>query len=400
MKKNLRSGQLIKCSHENKSFLWVWPGKLAGIVLLFLLFPDQLAAQFLESTIHIKEAISEKKVEYIGQLKITGSLENNKIIIVFEPVYEERDIKSDKKKIIKDKKVAGLDLRFDLKLDKIIPDGYINNPIKDIGVYEEEKKVEYELSVNNPTKDLQFVFVYKLTKKDFKNTEEAKSKALILKCTNQSADQDSEVSSAEISKGQQEEKKKGGGGKDPKQKTTSVSDTTIGLGGMERLLADYRKLYANIYEKWSGSKDTITYGKEDIDQYKDELRGCNERSDELILYYIHVPQAESYNKLFTAYKEYIGGLLTGLGTVLEQSDKLNSTKKENAISQERNKNKTLATLLIILGAILMAILIYFVLIKIQKKVKQNFQKKMKRKAELELNKQKFKVTRPENKLKL
>jgi hypothetical protein len=402
MKKNLQSGQLITRGHEYKSILWVWPGKLAGTVLLILycFFPLQLAAQFEEASIHINEAISEKKVEYIGQLKITGSVENDKIRIVFEPGYEERDIKSDKKKTIKDKKVAGLELRFELKLEKILPEGYINDPIKDIGVYEDEKKVEYELSVKNPTKDLQLIFTYILTKKDYKNTEEAKRKALILKSTNPAVDQGSDVSSADVGKGQQEFKKGGGGGKDSKQKTTGVSDTTKGLGGMERLLADYRKLYANTYEKWSRSKDSIIFNKEDIDQYKDELRGCNIRYDNLILNYIHIPEAESYNKLFVAYKENIGGLLVGLVTILEQSDKLNNAKEENTINKEKNKNKTLATLLIILGAILMAILIYFVLIKIQKKVKQNFQKKMKRKAELELNKQKFKVTRPENKLKL
>ncbi|MFH1119802.1 MAG: hypothetical protein V1775_08250 [Bacteroidota bacterium] len=384
---------------------------LTGMIILLIWFlsPLNLEAQFRQNSIVIKEiARKEKKIdlfpkEIIAYLKVIGRVDkgNDEIIIEFKPTFVEHDLTNDKIDTLKADKVSKLELSFELSLISLTPENYILNPIKKINVFDKAKNVNYKLIVNNPSKNLEFEFSYRLVYKNYKSSVDEKTKKLILECTNPSENQDSGGVLPDNSVALPENMKGGGGaGSAPKKTTGTVSDTVKAAELMPGLLDEYRKLYEKVYKKWIDSKDSLTYNAADIDLMKEDYSSANRKSENLNLNFSTVPDAKNFGKLYSAYKENIGGLLTELSTLLELSLNSKESKEDVAVSNEKGKTRLLTTLLIILGAILMAILVYFLIIKIQKKVKVNFQKKMKRKAELELNKQKFHVTRPENKLKL
>lgn len=382
---------------------------MAGF-LAWIIAPMALMAQFKEGTVEIQERIQiENKIEINSRLEIRGRIEDNYTIrIDIVPVFTEHNTKKRKdiRRPLRGDSIKEYNLRFDLVLDKILPENYVinKNGNKNLQVSDKPIIIYFSLAENIQfNTDLHFNFTYELKTKKKANPKNNIWLKLLYDNTFGQTVQEGPTSagSQPLSKTQRPGGGGGGAAGETKKAVPVISDTTIATGGMERLLEDYRILFAKAFELHRNkTKDSLPFNFNDITSLKDELKGFNTRYDNLILNYSHVPNADIYKKLFAAYKENSSLILIELANYLEQSDKSNANSNEKAIRGEQNKNKTLTTLLIILGAILMAIVVYFLLIKIQKNVKLNFQKKMKRKAQLELNKQKFQVTRPENKLKL
>jgi len=381
-------------------------------MVVFLQQPVFTNGQILSETVISKNFISDRKhldVEII----ITGSLyADNKVAINFRPIFRE-DAKVLNEKTLKKYKVS-----FELFTEQIIVEPF-NTFIPASG----DKRIEnfftpfdlvfHPKDPNASLSEFKFVFPFHLVL----NKKEKEWKAtMAFKLHDQTiTDIGSQIDTKEAKPVDRKDKQPVSGTKstDPKLLTqeTGQSASEGGSGPGEeddgrvkalrmqadKLLVGSEELFNQIQLLREESQDKPP-SKTVIMSFHDQLRDLRTRFDIQTgnVDFMLLPDHQAISALFNDYHGKAQGILNQLLVETEAGSDAEISKIEKA----EKHNKLLRTFLWILGFILFIMIAVIAMVYLQKKMKLNFQKKMQRKAKMELQKQKNQVLRPKNKVRI
>jgi hypothetical protein len=381
-------------------------------------FPVKLHSQFepdskvISESIEVSGLIKGKKTITV-QINLTATIiQNKKIKILIEPTY----YYFESAELLDSKAIKNLKLKCDLNIPgiKATPSNYgklsyQGDPLLPLPAGK-GYSLDFELAKGEEfSQDLIFNFPFiihadkkeKISNADFKlSVTETIKESKNLTPEISGADKDVEVHDKKTvseqklnaGSGDKTANEKGGGGEE--EATDSVSTVPL-----ENLLKESKELYDEVYSI-NEIKEESEVTPEQIQKFKAKLDKLRGRIDGLYPNYVEVPEAEPLYKKFDVYEDYTNQVLAELNKFIDKNDNSVLSDKDNEIAQSKKQNKTLQIILIVLGTILLGIVLFVLMKFVMKKVKNNFEKKMKRKATLELNKQKFKVTQQKNKLRV
>lgn len=400
--------------------------------LFFLLFivalPFKGFSQFENDTINLKHRLSFFtgtffKNENIIDCKLTiiGIAEKgSKINVTLSPVFFKESNK------LSEFDVNKYGLRFELTTEKINitpPWCRLNSSEKKIEI-SKTKTLEFEILKTSPiNSDLVITLPFQVTQG--KGTEKQSVVGMLemkLKSgyTPPEDDTQPEQTIAETSEQTTETDVQTTGApvvvKKPARETTKVMDDnskqsspgsgggggapgdTVSVAPLQKLREDCKNLYNEAYNL-SQVKDKKQINPAQVQSLKDNLLSLKNRFDMLYATkYSEVPAAEPLDKIFQQYYSTANSILNGIvADINKPKDNTAADKeKEDQIEEGQKKNKTLITILIIMGVIILALAVWMLVMFLMKKSKSNFQKKMQRKTEMELNRQKFQARQMQN----
>lgn len=420
-----RDRKLRELLTKNSTFV-LWPVFLFFIIAV----PSKAYSQFENDTIILKRTLSFFtgtffKNENIVDCKLTiiGSTEKgSKINVTLTPVFTKESYK------LSEADVAKYGLRFELTPEKmVITPSYcrLNSSEKKISI-SKTKTLEFEILKTSPiNSDLVMNLPFQLTQG--KGTEsqsmvgmlEMKLKSsysapveeeqpvqmVVQKVENQDETPEQQSGAPVVVKkpGQQQPsqakaetnkapaKGSGGGG-------GAAPGDTVSVAPLEKLREECKNLYNQAYDL-SQIKDKKQINQVQVQSLKDNLLSLKNRFDMLFATkYSDVPAAESLDKIFQTYYSTANNLLNGIVAEINKpkDNSVADKQKEDQIEEGQKKNKTLVTILIIMGVVILAMAVWLLVMFLMKKSKSNFQKKMQRKTEMELNRQKFQARQMQN----
>jgi hypothetical protein len=396
------------CFDRRYQFLSKWIITF-GIIILAGILPVCLYSQF-EPDVqpHFCRFEDGKKVFNIHINLKANITPNKKIVMEITPNYSDTS-----GNLLDAKTIKKMKLRCDLITQqiKIKPNNYC--ALSNIGntnltlLNEKVNTIDFDL-----TKGIEFEqdlvislpFVIFADKKEKNTTKDFKLNVIEKPKPSDEKDISQVETDAEKEKGQVDEKtaknkkdKAGGGGAGDKGGAADAD--SISTEPLEERLTECKALYNEVHALYNNREET-SISPEQIQKYRTKLDNIKTRFDGLLLKFSDVPKAKPIIASFDRHYETALDIFNALNKYMAQNENSVLSEKEKQIAKGEKQNKVLQIILIILGAILLGIVLFVLMKFVMKKVKKGFEKKMKRKATLELNKQKFKVTQQQNKLKV